>query len=219
MRGILLRRRGEGRSSPGQFRDALGHRAWRAQRYIHPAVPAGGNPARDHRVLVTHPRVIRVCNGARAFAVTLRPGNRGAPGFHHRPDGRVAGELMERLGGHRRGAFCPLGRHRCGGPPGRDELLCRVICGATHPLIVSPGMGRWPARSYRPACGGGRPDSPVMVTAPKIRQLTDVSRCKLHQHLWCNRKLKCQAAWPVRNSTWTRWRSPVRPRRANCASH
>jgi hypothetical protein len=27
-----------------------------------------------------------------------------------------------------------------------------------------------------------------MVTAPKIRQLTDVSRCKLHEYLCCNRR-------------------------------
>jgi len=32
-------------------------------------------------------------------------------------------------------------------------------------------------------------DSLVIVTVPKIRQLTDVSHCKLHQHLCCNRKI------------------------------
>ena len=37
-------------------------------------------------------------------------------------------------------------------------------------------------------------DSLVMVTAPKIRQLTDVSHCKLHQYLCCNSKIRCQAA-------------------------
>jgi hypothetical protein len=35
-----------------------------------------------------------------------------------------------------------------------------------------------------------------MVTAAKIGQLTDVSHCKLHQHLYCNSKIKRQTAWP-----------------------
>jgi hypothetical protein len=89
------------------------------------------------------------------------------------------------------------------------------------------------------ACGGGPDDSLARVTAAKIRHLTDVSHCKLHQYLCCNGRFKCLAALagspragrpkrvvpsrtglisPVRNSRWTRWRSPVRPRRANCAS-
>jgi len=33
-----------------------------------------------------------------------------------------------------------------------------------------------------------------MVTAANIGQLTDVSHCKLHQHLYCNSKIECQAA-------------------------
>jgi len=97
-------------------------RAWRAQRYVHPAAPAGIEPARDHRAVVAYPDVIGMRDGARAFAVALRPDNRDAPGFHRRPDGRVAGELVERLGGHRRGALGPLGRHGCGSLPGRTKL-------------------------------------------------------------------------------------------------
>jgi hypothetical protein len=47
---------------------------------------------------------------------------------------------VERLSGHRRGAFCPLGRDSGSGQPGSDELPYRVVSGAAHHFIVSP---RW----------------------------------------------------------------------------
>src|SRR5262249_52936203 len=49
-----------GARSTGHFRDALCHRAWRAQRDVHPAVPGGGEPARDHRAVVAYSDVIGV---------------------------------------------------------------------------------------------------------------------------------------------------------------
>jgi GNAT superfamily N-acetyltransferase len=107
---------------PGQFRDALCHRARRAQRHVCPLAPAGLEPACDHRASVAYPDVVGVRVGAWAFAGRLRPAGRAAPGSDHRPHGRVAGELVELLGGHRRGAFCPLGRHRCGGLAGGGQL-------------------------------------------------------------------------------------------------
>ena len=76
----------------------------------------------DHRAVVAYSDVLGVRDGAQAFAVALWPDNGDAPGFHHRPDGRVAGELSERLGGHRRGAFGPLGGHGRRGLPGSGEL-------------------------------------------------------------------------------------------------
>ena len=111
-----------GRQLPGHFCDALCHGAWRAQRHVHPAAPAGMEPARDHRAVVAYSDVIGVRDGARAFAVTLLPDGSDTPGFHYRPDGRVAGELMERLGSHRRGALRPLGGHGCSSLPGSGEL-------------------------------------------------------------------------------------------------
>jgi hypothetical protein len=53
-----------------------------------------------------------------------------------------------------------------------------------------------------------------VATAPKIRQLTDVSHCKLHQYLCCNGRIKCQAVdrisrdWPLRASRASRDRRP-----------
>jgi len=129
-----------GRELPGHFREALGHCARRAQRHVCPAAPSGREPAGDHRAVVAYPQVIGVGVGAGAFAVTLRPASHDAPDFPHRPYGRVAGELVERLGGHRRGALCPFGGHRFGGLPGSEELPCRAVFGGTHPCIVSPGQ-------------------------------------------------------------------------------
>jgi hypothetical protein len=50
---------GEARSA-GKFRDALRHRAWRAQRHVHLTIQVVTEPTRDHRTAVTHPDVVRV---------------------------------------------------------------------------------------------------------------------------------------------------------------
>lgn len=125
---------------PGHLREALGHCARRAQRHVNIAVPADREPAGDHRAMVAYPKVVGVGDGARAFAGTLRPASHGAPGFPYRPHSRVVGELVECLGRHRRGSFCPFGGHRRGGLPGSEELPSWVISGGTHHCIVSPGQ-------------------------------------------------------------------------------
>jgi len=45
---------------PGQLSDTLGHCARRAQGYLHVTVGAGGEPARDHRVLIAYLHIVRV---------------------------------------------------------------------------------------------------------------------------------------------------------------
>jgi hypothetical protein len=154
---------------PGHLRETLGHCARRAQRHVHLAVPADGEPAGDHRAMVAHPKVVGMRDGARAFTGSLRPASHGAPGFPYCPHGRVAGELLKRLGCHRRGSFCPFGGYRRGGLPGSEELPSWAISGGTHLCIVSPGQaGGQPSSdatarragiaqdcwTFRPICGG-----------------------------------------------------------------
>lgn len=49
-----------GRKLPGHLRDTLRHRARRAQRYIHGAIPVREKPACDDRPVVADPDVLRV---------------------------------------------------------------------------------------------------------------------------------------------------------------
>src|SRR5262249_43245547 len=51
---------------------------------------------------------------------------------------RIVGELVKRLGRHRRGSFCPFGGHRRGCLPGSEELPSWAVSGGTHHCIVSP---------------------------------------------------------------------------------
>ena len=142
------------RRLPGHFRDTLSHRARRAQWQVHHPGPAGGDSACDHCAVVTHPDVTRMRAGTRAFAVTQRPDNRDAPALQHRLDGRVAAELLNRLGGHCCGAFGPLSCHCRSGLPGGSKLLYRAVL-ATHCPIVSPEwVSDQPAVTGSGALGG-----------------------------------------------------------------
>jgi hypothetical protein len=122
---------------PGEFGDTLRHCARRAQRHVHMAIQVAGEPARDHRMVVTDPGVVRVGLGTRAFAVAPGPHDRNAPVLQHRTDGRVAGKLAERLDGHCGCLLRPFGHDARGGPPGSDELPHRVVASAAHSPIVS----------------------------------------------------------------------------------
>jgi hypothetical protein len=53
------------------------------------------------------------------------------------------------------------------------------------------------------------PRSPLF----NIGHLTDVSQCKLHQYLWCNRETKCQHSGPDLSQGWPRRVTWLRPDR------
>jgi len=48
------------------------------------------------------------------------------------------------------------------------------------------------------------PDGAGAGDVLNIRHLTDVSHCKLHQYLCCNREIKCQQTWTGSPRGWPR---------------
>jgi hypothetical protein len=113
------------------FRDALRHRARRAQRHLGVTQPAG-----QHGAAVAHALIIRMCRGALAPAVTPVPGERGEPGLHRGADSRI--EFLQRLGGGDRHLLAPRAQCRRCGLPGGGELPCRVAFLTTHDAIFAP---------------------------------------------------------------------------------
>jgi cysteine desulfuration protein SufE len=116
------------------LRDALRHRARCAQRHVRAVEPPGHD-----RPAVAHAVVVRVRLLAPAAAVAPLPGHRRAPGLDRGADRRL--DLVQRLVGDVRYPPCPLVHRVRGGPPGRAELLPRVVLVTAHDPMISPESG------------------------------------------------------------------------------
>src|SRR5262245_19980455 len=123
-------------------------------------------------------------------------------------DGPPATDLVSRAAGGDKQAwdalverYIPLvwsicRRHRLDNVDAREvsQTVWRQLAGRLGTLRDLTALAGWLATTTQRECdlirrAARRPgrDLLVVVTPPKIRQLTDVSHCKLHQYLWCNR--------------------------------